>query len=198
MNKLSGKIIPVILSGGSGTRLWPMSRKAYPKQLLPLTGGKYSMLQETALRVKKLATPIIVANEDHRFMVAEQVHQISDTKYDILLEPAGKNTAPAIALAALAALGRTAAEKNNDPIILILPADHLITDTKAFHAALKQATVAAEQNKLVTFGIVPTHPETGYGYIKAGTGLKNKKYMAAALPIEQFVEKPGPIGSARL
>jgi len=181
-------IIPVILSGGSGTRLWPMSRKAYPKQLLPLTGSKYSMLQETALRVKKLAAPIIIANEDHRFMVAEQMQQITDKKLDILLEPIGKNTAPAIALAAFAALNRASSTDQVDPIIIVLPADHLIADEKAFHAALKVAVEAAAEEQLVTFGIVPTHPETGYGYIKAASKITNKE--KTILPIEKFVEKP--------
>lgn len=188
MKKNKTSIIPVVLSGGSGTRLWPMSRKAYPKQLLPLTGGKYSMLQETLLRVKKLPAPIIVANEDHRFMVAEQWHQVSDGKADILLEPAGRNTAPAIALAALAARARSARENAPDPVIVVLPADHLIKNETAFHVALKQAVAAAEKGDLVTFGIVPTHPETGYGYIKARK--TQKATNASAFPVEQFVEKP--------
>src|SRR5690606_12001527 len=122
--------IPVILSGGSGTRLWPLSRKAYPKQLLAITGGKYTMLQETAQRVKSLAAPIVVANEDHRFLVAEQLQQLGGKKATLLLEPVGKNTAPAIALAAL-----TAQKMHGDALLVVLPADHLIQDSKAFHAA---------------------------------------------------------------
>lgn len=172
-------IIPVILSGGSGTRLWPLSRKAYPKQLLSLTGGKYTMLQETALRVKRWAAPIVVANEDHRFIVAEQLQQVDERKPTILLEPVGRNTAPAIALAALAAL-----QKHTDAIIAVLPADHLIKDKKTFLDALKKGVLAAEKNQLVTFGIVPTHAETGYGYIKA---VKSK---TEAQKIQQFFEKP--------
>ena len=186
MKKQQHEVIPVILSGGSGTRLWPMSRKAYPKQLLPLTGGKYSMLQETLLRVKSLGVPVVIANEDHRFLVAEQLQQIDIKGADIVLEPVGKNTAPAIALAALAAL-----EKNAQAIIVVLPADHLIVDKKAFHAALKIAVAAAAAQRLVTFGIVPSHPETGYGYIKADLGSDTKTASRAqALKIKQFVEKP--------
>lgn len=181
--KKSLPVIPVILSGGSGTRLWPLSRKAYPKQLLPVTGGKYTMLQETLLRVKKLATPIVVANEDHRFIVAEQLQQVDKRKATILLEPVGKNTAPAIALAACAAL-----QQHGDAILVVLPADHLIENKKAFQAALKVAVAAAAQDQLVAFGVVPTHPETGYGYIKAVSSKKNKQ--EAVYPIQEFVEKP--------
>lgn len=180
--KKSLPVIPVILSGGSGTRLWPLSRKAYPKQFLPVTGGKYTMLQETLLRVKKLTAPIVVANEDHRFIVAEQLQQVDKRKASILLEPVGKNTAPAIALAAFAAL-----QQHEDAILAVFPADHLIEDKAAFHIALKVAIVAAEKNQLVAFGVVPTHPETGYGYIKA-VSKKNKQHTA--YPIQQFVEKP--------
>lgn len=173
-------VIPVILSGGSGTRLWPVSRKAYPKQLLPLTGGKHSMLQETLLRVKDYAEPVVVANEDHRFLVAEQLHQLK-TKADIILEPAGRNTAPAIALAALAAMG-----KDPEAIMVVLPADHRIEKPAVFERALKTAIRAAEQDQLVTFGIVPTHPETGYGYVR----VKKTSKPIKAFPVEQFVEKP--------
>ncbi len=172
-------VIPVILSGGSGTRLWPLSRKSYPKQLLPLTGGEHSMLQETALRVTHLGAPIVVSNNDHRFMVAEQLNQVLDNKPDIILEPVGKNTAPAIALAAFAAL-----ERSSDAILVVLPADHLIPDQKAFHAALETAVNAASEGKLTTFGIVPDCAETGYGYIKA-TEEHNGVFA-----LEKFVEKP--------
>jgi mannose-1-phosphate guanylyltransferase/mannose-6-phosphate isomerase len=175
----SATIIPVILSGGSGTRLWPVSRKAYPKQLLSLTGSEHSMLQETALRVKNFGQPIVVANEDHRFLVAEQFHQL-DQKADIILEPAGKNTAPAIALAAC-----LASQKNADAILVVLPADHRIEKTAAFQRALKAAIAEAKKDLLVTFGIVPTHPETGYGYIRAAVAKKADVY-----PIAEFVEKP--------
>ena len=176
-------VFPVILSGGSGTRLWPVSRKSFPKQLLSLTGEKLSMLQETVQRVGDYRDMIVVANEDHRFLVAEQLHQLNQ-KADIILEPAGKNTAPAIALAALAAI-----KKHPDAIIAVLPADHRIEKTKVFKQALKTAIAAAQQGQLVTFGIVPAHPETGYGYIKAAK-QKNAAAMQNVLAIEEFVEKP--------
>ena len=169
-------MIPVILSGGSGTRLWPYSRSAYPKQLLPLV-GENTMLQETILRLKDAADPIVVCNEEHRFMVAEQMRTIGVTANSILLEPAGRNTAPAIALAALRLL------QKEDQLMLVLPADHVIPDLEAFHVALSVAEKAAAQGSLVTFGIVPSHAETGYGYIKAvgDTG---------AVPVLEFLEKP--------
>jgi len=179
MKTKSSPVIPVILSGGSGTRLWPVSRKAYPKQLLSLTGSKHSMLQETVLRVKNLGQPIVVANEDHRFLVAEQFHQLGK-KADIILEPAGKNTAPAIALAAFLAI-----QRNPGAILVVLPADHRIEKTAVFQRALKAAIAEAEKDLLVTFGIVPTHPETGYGYIKAAVAKKTSVYSIA-----EFVEKP--------
>ncbi|RRN53998.1 mannose-1-phosphate guanylyltransferase/mannose-6-phosphate isomerase [Pseudoxanthomonas sp. SGNA-20] len=172
-------MIPVILSGGSGTRLWPLSREAYPKQFLPLLGGD-SLLQATWRRVAPLATqpPIVVANVDHRFMVAEQLRQAGCTPGTVLLEPVGRNTAPAIAAAALQAVA-----DGGDPLLLVLPSDHVIRDAAAFRDAVHQATIAAEEGRLVTFGIVPGGPETGYGYIKAGPG-------EGARPVEQFVEKP--------
>ncbi|WP_037083398.1 mannose-1-phosphate guanylyltransferase/mannose-6-phosphate isomerase [Pseudoxanthomonas sp. J35] len=172
-------MIPVILSGGSGTRLWPLSREAYPKQFLPLAGSD-TMLQATWKRVAPLASsaPILVANEDHRFMVAEQLREVGCTPAAILLEPVGRNTAPAIAVAAL-----QAGANGEDPLLLVLPSDHVITDAAAFRAAVSEAATAAERGKLVTFGIVPTGPETGYGYIKAGAGQ-------AVRAVERFVEKP--------
>jgi mannose-1-phosphate guanylyltransferase/mannose-6-phosphate isomerase len=151
-------LTPVILSGGSGTRLWPLSRELYPKQLLPLVGER-TMLQETALRLNGLsaAAPIIVCNEAHRFLVAEQMRQLDVRPQAIVLEPTGRNTAPAIALAALKAAP--------DALLLVLPADHVIRDVAAFQAAVTRAIPAAQGGKLVTFGIVPDAPETGYGYI---------------------------------
>ena len=172
-------MVPVILSGGSGTRLWPLSREAYPKQFLPLVGSS-TMLQATWERVAPLASgpALVVANNEHRFMVAEQLRQIGCNPSAVLLEPTGRNTAPAIAVAALQAIANGA-----DPLLLVLPSDHVIRDAKAFREAVTRAATAAEAGKLVTFGIVPTGPETGYGYIKAGTG-------EGVQPVEQFVEKP--------
>jgi mannose-1-phosphate guanylyltransferase/mannose-6-phosphate isomerase len=173
------QILPVILSGGSGTRLWPLSREAYPKQFLQLA-GEHSMLQATWLRVADVATqaPIVVANEAHRFVAAEQLQQVGTTPSAILLEPIGRNTAPAIAAAAL-----EACRDGADPLLLVLPSDHLIRDVAHFHRAILEAADIAEQGKLVTFGIQPTAPETGYGYIKAVSG-------EGARAIERFVEKP--------
>jgi mannose-1-phosphate guanylyltransferase/mannose-6-phosphate isomerase len=172
-------ILPVILSGGSGTRLWPLSREAYPKQFLPLTGER-TMLQATWLRVADVAAhpPIVVANESHRFVAAEQLQQAGTAPSAILLEPIGRNTAPAIAAAAL-----EARRNGDDPLLLVLPSDHLINDIARFHQAIAQAAAIAEQGKLVTFGIQPTAPETGYGYIKAVAGDGPRA-------IERFVEKP--------
>jgi mannose-1-phosphate guanylyltransferase/mannose-6-phosphate isomerase len=174
-------LVPVILSGGAGTRLWPLSRELYPKQLLPLI-SKQTMLQETVQRLQGLdiAAPTVVANEAHRFLVAEQLREIGCTPRSIVLEPEGRNTAPAIALAAHAAL----AADEGDSLLLVLPADHLIRDVPAFHAAIEVATNAARDGALVTFGIVPDRPETGYGYIRRGLPL-GETYRIA-----EFVEKP--------
>ena len=173
-------MIPVVLSGGSGTRLWPLSRGQHPKQFLPLVSN-HSMLQETVLRlhgIDRIKAPIGVCNEDHRFMMAEQLREIDIAPSSIILEPMGKNTAPAVALAALAA-------ESEDDILLILPADHVIADVDSFQIAVKRAEKLAEQGYLVTFGIVPTEPETGYGYIKGGN--QNTAY---AFDVDSFVEKP--------
>lgn len=172
-------ITPVILSGGSGTRLWPLSRETYPKQFLPLTGTQ-TMLQATWHRVAAVAArgPLVIANEAHRFVAAEQLQQVGAEPQAIILEPMGRNTAPAIAVAAL-----EASRQGDDPLLLVLPSDHVITDEAGFHAAVRQAATAADAGKLVTFGIVPTGPETGYGYIKAAPGN-------GARPVERFVEKP--------
>jgi mannose-1-phosphate guanylyltransferase/mannose-6-phosphate isomerase len=175
-------LIPIILSGGSGTRLWPLSRELYPKQLLPLV-GKGTMLQETLARLQgtDAAAPIVVCNESHRFLVAEQLQQIHAKNSSILLEPVGRNTAPAVAVAALAA---ELAPHSGDPVLLVLPADHVIRDIKAFHAAIAEGRKAAEAGKLVTFGVVARTPETGYGYIRRGEGA------GPSYPVAEFVEKP--------
>ncbi|HDS0925097.1 TPA: mannose-1-phosphate guanylyltransferase/mannose-6-phosphate isomerase [Stenotrophomonas maltophilia] len=172
-------ILPVILSGGSGTRLWPLSREAYPKQFLALA-GEQTMLQATWQRVAPIAgrAPLVVANEEHRFVAAEQLQQLDVQPQAILLEPVGRNTAPAIAVAAL-----EATLEEGDPVLLVLPSDHVIADEEAFRAAVLRALPAARDGKLVTFGIVPTGPETGYGYIKAASG-------DAVRAVDRFVEKP--------
>lgn len=176
-------IVPVILSGGSGTRLWPLSREAYPKQFLPLV-DQNTMLQNTALRIAGLAdvaTPLVVCNQEHRFMVAEQLRAIGIQPATAILEPVGRNTAPAVAVAALHAQCDGA-----DPTLLILPADHVIADVEGFRTAVRQVATHAEAGRLITFGIVPTAPETGYGYIKAGAPLDDSGVCA----VERFVEKP--------
>ena len=173
-------MIPVVLSGGSGTRLWPLSRGQHPKQFLPLVSNN-SMLQETVIRLqglKNLQPPIGVCNESHRFMMAEQLREINTPPAAIILEPVGKNTAPAVAMAALAA-------SSKDDVLLILPADHVIADVETFQKVVRQAENLARQGNLVTFGIVPTEPETGYGYIKAGDKKDEGAYEVAS-----FVEKP--------
>jgi mannose-1-phosphate guanylyltransferase/mannose-6-phosphate isomerase len=182
-------LIPVILSGGSGTRLWPLSRELYPKQLLPLVGNR-TMLQETAARLDGIAdvgAPVVVCNESHRFMVAEQLRALGAAPGAILLEPVGRNTAPAVAVAALVALEaahESGAAGSGDPVLLVLPADHVIRDVTAFQAAVAAGRVAAEAGKLVTFGIVPDRPETGYGYIRRAKG------DGPTFPVAEFVEKP--------
>ena len=178
-------LIPVILSGGAGTRLWPLSRELYPKQLLALIGQR-TMIQQTALRIAGLpaAAPVVVCNEAHRFLVAEQMREIGIEPQALVLEPVGRNTAPAIALAAHAALKVAGDDDEADPLLLVLPADHVIRDVPAFHKAIHVALGAASQGKLVTFGIVPTSPETGYGYIQRGAA------EGLVYGIARFVEKP--------
>jgi len=176
-------MIPVILSGGSGTRLWPLSRSAYPKQFLPLAGDR-SMLQMTLDRldgVPLLRPPVVVCNDRHRFLVAEQLHEGGIEGSSIVLEPMGRNTAPAVAVAALVAL-----EREDDPLLLVLPADHVIRDIEVFQATLAVAREEAEAGALVTFGIVPDRPETGYGYIRAGR--ENRR--SGVFRVAEFVEKP--------
>lgn len=175
----------VLLSGGSGTRLWPLSREAYPKQFLPLA-GEQTMLQDTWQRVAPLAggAPIVVANEEHRFLAAEQLRVVGVDDAAIVLEPAGRNTAPAIAAAALQAMAG-----GGDPLLLVLPSDHVVRDAQAFQAAVREAMPAAADGALVTFGIVADAPETGFGYIQAGAG-------EGVRPVLRFVEKPDA-GTAR-
>ena len=178
----STKIIPVILSGGAGTRLWPLSREHYPKQYLKLT-GKNTLFEQTILRlngIDNIADPIIVCNNNHRFLVAEQCKNLKLNNPIIMLEPVGKNTAPAILAASFHAINLF--EKS---LLLVLSADHLIEDEKAFHDSVKLAIKQAENSKFVTFGIVPTEPNTGYGYIKSGLKEDENIYK-----VEEFLEKP--------
>ena len=154
-------IIPIILAGGSGTRLWPLSRKLQPKQFISLL-NKTSLFQDTLSRLpKEVLDPIVICNEDHRFLVAEQAREINITLNSIILEPIGRNTAPAIALAAIKLLNDF-----ENPILIVLAADHIIENINAFHDAIKVANKLAENNKLVTFGVIPESAETGYGYIE--------------------------------
>ena len=188
-------LIPVILSGGAGTRLWPLSRELYPKQFLPLISSR-TMIQETALRavgLESAAAPIVVCNEAHRFMVAEQLRQVGVAPQAILLEPAGRNTAPALAVAALAALARTGSKpaKSDPTLLLVLPADHVLADVTAFQRAVVAATPAAIKGSFVTFGVVPTQPETGYGYIRKGAEA------GPVLRVAAFVEKPDAAKAAQ-
>ncbi|HEY0719765.1 MAG TPA: mannose-1-phosphate guanylyltransferase/mannose-6-phosphate isomerase [Gammaproteobacteria bacterium] len=180
------KLTPVILSGGSGSRLWPVSRELYPKQLLALV-AEQTMLQETVQRLEgleehqiTLKAPVVVCNEEHRFLVAEQLRAIAIEEVSIILEPVGRNTAPALTLAALGAL-----RDDDDAILLVMPADHVIRNSTAFRHAVAAGSVLAEQRLLVTFGIVPTTAETGYGYIRKGGAHSDTAHAIAA-----FVEKP--------
>ena len=177
-------LIPVVLSGGSGTRLWPLSREKYPKQLLPLIGDD-SLLQATVRRVEGLAgvrlgAPMVVCNEEYRFVIAEQL-RLMGQKGAILLEPFGRNTAPALTLAALAAM-----RDGDDPILLVMPSDHVILDTPAFQAVVRRGAALAGDGAVVTFGITPDAPETGYGYIQSGAPFGD----SGAFAIARFVEKP--------
>ncbi len=176
-------LYPVILSGGSGTRLWPLSRAALPKQLLPLASDR-TMLQETVIRLGgmvDIGAPLVVCNNDHRFLIAEQMREIGVEPLGIFLEPMGRNTAPAAAVAALTLLKR-----DPDGVMLLLPADHLINDVPAFHAAVADGMKAVALGRLVTFGIVPDSPHTGYGYIQRGEALAG----TTARQVARFVEKP--------
>ena len=177
-------ILPVIIAGGKGSRLWPMSRELHPKQFLRLNGD-FSMLQETINRLTGLdvVEPLIICNEKHRFLVSEQLRTIGKMSKNIILEPVGRNTAPAITLAALNVIS-----KGEDPLLLVLAADHIIANQEVFHRAIKDAIPYAEQGKLVTFGIVATKPETAYGYIQRGAPLRDEE--APVYRVHRFVEKP--------
>jgi len=180
-------LCPVVLAGGSGTRLWPWSREGHPKQLLKLTGER-TLLQETLARLEGFADetvaagpPLVVCNERYRFLVAEQIEAMGLEPAGLLLEPAGRNTAPALTLAAL-----EAARADRDAVLLVMPADHVIQDRAAFQAAVATgARLAGERRAIGTFGIVPTHPETGFGYIRKGPALAERAFV-----VEAFVEKP--------
>ena len=168
--------IPVILSGGAGTRLWPLSRELMPKQLLKLVGDR-TLLQDTALRLG--TPPVVVCNHEHRFIVAEQLREVGIEPKAVVIEPVGRNTAPAAAVAAL-----MLADDDPGALMLLMPSDHLIADTPAFRRAVEIAIPLARDGRLVTFGIRPTSPNTGYGYIKVGTPLPG------GAMVERFVEKP--------
>lgn len=180
-------IVPIILSGGVGSRLWPLSREHLPKQLMPLLGGEHSLFQKTLMRLSSIAEtapPIIVCNESHRFMAAAQMQAINKAYSDIILEPAGRNTCPAITVGALAAL-----KNEDDPDLLVLPADHLIRDDALFASAVQMGRELTSNGNIITFGIVPDRPETGYGYIRKGErvdGLSNSD----AFLVREFSEKP--------
>lgn len=176
-------ILPVILSGGSGTRLWPLSRELHPKQFLPLT-DEHSLLQNTVKRVVGLpgaSVPLLICNQEHRFMAAEQLRELGVESATIILEPCGRNTAPAAAVAALAS-----SRNGDDPLMLILPSDHVVSDEEAFRNAVDVAVPLAQAGRLITFGVRPQTPETGYGYIKAGEDIDGGR----AAEVEHFVEKP--------
>lgn len=174
-------LLPVIMAGGSGSRLWPLSRSLYPKQFISLTSKK-TMLQETIARLKNIEhqPPLLICNEEHRFIVAEQLRQENFKHSGIILEPVGRNTGPAIALAAIKAM-----QNGDDPLLLVLAADHVIQDHVAFTKSIEKAIEPAKQGALITFGIIPTTPETGYGYIKKGHLINE-----FAFQVERFVEKP--------
>jgi mannose-1-phosphate guanylyltransferase/mannose-6-phosphate isomerase len=187
-------LYPVILSGGTGSRLWPKSRAAFPKQLLRLT-GPYSMLQETVRRLDglpEMGPPVLVCNQEHRFLIGEQLREINVTPQVLMLEPAGRNTAPAVAVAAL-----HLQTQDPDALMLVLPADHVISNVEAFHSAITQATQYARDGYLVTLGVVAQNAETGYGYIQRGAGLNggdangsHGSGSGGAYAVERFVEKP--------
>jgi mannose-1-phosphate guanylyltransferase len=180
-------LCPVVMAGGSGSRLWPLSRQLKPKQFLALSDHQQTMLQETLARLKNLpdvqmAQPLLICNEEHRFLAAEQMRSMGYEHANVILEPVGRNTAPAVALAALHIQQHS---QDPNPLMLVLAADHHIADVEAFHVAVGQAVNLARAGKLVTFGVVPTHAETGYGYIEKGLNLN-----ASGFAVSRFVEKP--------
>ena len=187
-------LYPVILSGGSGTRLWPLSRDYFPKQFLPLV-GKGTMLQETVTRLdglRDVARPVIVCNESHRFLVVDQMREIQREPLEIIIEPVGRNTAPALTLAALDLTGMGHSD-SADPVMIVMPADHAIRDVEALHAALEEGALLAETGHIVALGVAPTGPMTGYGYIQAGDridGAIKTSASSTARRISAFVEKP--------
>lgn len=180
-------IFPVVLAGGSGTRLWPLSRQLFPKQLMNLV-NEDTMLQNTILRLHDypdVVDPIVICNEAHRFMIAEQIRQMDIGQASIILEPFGRNTAPAVAIAALQAMAI-----HDDPVLVVLPADHHIDDVPVFQHAIRMGENLSREGKLITFGIVPNAPETGYGYIRKGEPLKPETAGIGPVTIREFVEKP--------
>ena len=185
------KIIPIILAGGTGSRLWPLSRKSFPKQFLNLLeSDEYTMLQKTYKRIEnleKISKPIVICNEEHRFIVAHQMKEINIKPLEIILEPKGRNTTSAITIAALKALDIFKG-KNIEPILLILSSDHLIKDITTFHNAIKNSISTALKDNLIIFGVPPTYPSTGYGYIKSEEVLDQSKYTTSK--VDQFIEKP--------
>ena len=187
-------IVPVVMAGGSGTRLWPLSRLRYPKQFLPLAGDR-TLLQETVTRLDGLhgvGLPVIVCNQEHRFLVSEQLRQVEAQPQRVVLEPVGRNTAPALALAALAI--RDQSSESRDPIMIAMPADHVIADVEAFRRAVQSGVPVAAEGHLVTFGVAPDRPATGYGYIRKGGELsrygRGGRDRPAPLELREFVEKP--------
>tara|TARA_Y100000589_G_scaffold330532_1_gene380468 strand:+ start:896 stop:2356 length:1461 start_codon:yes stop_codon:yes gene_type:complete len=190
LSKSIKKIIPVILAGGTGSRLWPLSRKSFPKQFLNLLDDEFTMMQKTYKRIENfddICRPIIICNEEHRFIIGHQMKEINIEPLEIILEPEGRNTAPAITIAALKALDIFQG-KNIEPILLILSSDHQIKDTNNFQLAIKNSIDVALNDKLIIFGVPPTYPATGYGYIKSKNQLEHNSFVLSK--VEKFIEKP--------